>query len=146
MTRITLEQLSNFINSGATLDDTLSMIEMLKVYKNEIEEGIASWQELIPEVVGDRASLNDSPYNWGDRARRKQLGAIVRFLREQGYVPQPPTIQDDQDTCSWAIAKGDRSGLLGWNTQRGTYQLTGLPAPKGDYEGAIELPTNLDWK
>lgn len=147
MTRITLDQLSEYLNSGATLNDTISMIEMLKEYKEEIETGIAEWHDLIPEVPADNvkaSSFSESPWHWGDRARRKQLHAIVIFLRRQGFVPNLPKLAADGDSCVWEVVKGDDRGELSWDAQRGTYQMSGLTRPTDDYEPTL-IPTFLVW-
>jgi hypothetical protein len=154
MTRITLDQLSEFLNSGATLDDTISMIEMLKEYKEEIETGIAEWHDLLPEVeapiaskvelVGNTHHFESTGDEWGDKRRRKQLHAIIIYLWRMGYVPSGGKLAADRESCTWTIVKGEGRGTLSWTPTEG-YTIRGLAAPTDDYEPTL-IPTHLIWE
>lgn len=146
--------LSEFLNSGATLSDAEDAIDLLKDYKAEIEDGIAEWRDLLPEVAAPIASAIELAGNthhfestgdeWGDKARRKQLHAIVIFLRRMGYVPNCGKLSGDRGSATWTIVKGEARGELSWTPQEG-YTMTGLTAPTSDYEPTL-IPTHLIWR
>lgn len=119
MTHITLDQMSNYLNSGATLDDVRSMIEMLQIYQEEIVNGIAEWQDFIPVLKGDQV--------WGDRARHTNLKAIVGGLLRLGYALRWPRLNDDGDTCIWELVRDEQVGRLHWEGDR--FFIEGIAKP-----------------
>lgn len=147
--------LSDFLNGGATLADTETMIEMLREYKAEIEDGINEWRDILPEVevpiaskielAGNTHHFETTGDEWGDKARRKQLHAIVIYLRRMGYVPNGGKLAADRESCTWTIVKGEGRGTLNWTPETG-YTLQGLAQPDNtEYEPTL-IPAHLIWQ
>lgn len=143
MTHITLDQMSNYLNSGATLDDVRSMIEMLQGYQEEIVSSIADWQDLIPTHPEDGKTFQPgvTPYHWGDRARRKNLKAIGTWLMRLGYAVRWPRLSDDLDTSIWEVVRNEQVGRLHWECDR--YFIEGIAKPAESDNDADRFPECL---
>ena len=138
MTKITLDQLSDYLKSGVPLDDVLSMIEMLQNYKEEILYGIEEWYDFIPEVQADREFVG---YHWGNDSRQQDLKAIVTWLLRLGYALRWPRLNDDGDTCIWELVRGEQIGRLHWECDR--FFIEGLPKPEESPNDADRFPECL---
>lgn len=145
MTKITLDQMSAYLNAGAPLDDVISMIEMLQIHKEEILAGIADWQDLIPELPEDPQAADDlrgyGGMQWGDWAQHKDLKTIVTWLMRLGYVVRRGMLRDNGDTCIWEIVKSEQVGRLHWECDR--FFIEGLLKPEPSPNDADRFPECL---
>lgn len=125
--QITFSALDRFLDSGATLDQINTMIDMLKEQKETIETNINDWMDLIPAVPEDETAtynVQDCGYHWGDQNRRRNLKVIVFFLCKKGYVIRFPRLAQDGDGASWEALKGGRINRLEYSADAG-YTLNG---------------------
>jgi hypothetical protein len=131
MTQITFDQMSDYLNSGARLDDVISMIEMMIEYKEEILTGIYEWHDLIPEAIA-----------WNDQTRRKQLKTIVTWLLRHGYVVRWARLDADGDRATWEIVRDEQLGHLTWD---GAFKVSGIDKVEESPNEAFRFPEFLTW-
>lgn len=130
--KITLDALSDYLNSGATLDDVRSMIEMLQNYQEEIHASIDEWYELIPYD------------GWAYKEVHNQLKTIVTWLRKMGYNIARPALYDG-DNAYWIVSLGEEDGALYWKGNPARYSIEGLPRPEESPNDARRMPEFLTW-
>jgi len=120
-TRVTFDQLSDYLNSGAPLTQVLDMISMLRDYVAEIENNICDWREYIPDVSEDSI--------WCDRASRwnpqVNLQILLTFLFQQGYQVRFPRLDADGVSATWEVLKNGRIAKLEYKPGIG-YTINGV--------------------
>jgi hypothetical protein len=146
MTKITFDQMSAYLNSGAILDDVISMIEMMQEYKEEVLGAIADWQDLIPQLPEDPQVADDlkgyGGMDWGDRARHKQLKEIVTWLMRHGYAVGWAKLDPNGYRCSWEVFRDEQIGKLIWD---GCYTISGIAKVETSPNQAFPFPDCLTW-
>lgn len=140
MTNSILTDLQTYLWNGAPLTAVATMIEMLKIYQNDVEGAIEDYYDLLPAA--------DSEGMWGTEARRQKFREIARFVMQQGYTLG--SVYTSADTnhkaeAVWVISKGDRAGELHWTADTGAFWIEGIDRPR-DPVHLLMLPTALaDW-
>ncbi len=126
-TRVTFDQLSDYLNSGAPLTQVGEMIDMLRSYQYELESNINDWREYIPAVPMTYEYTDDSI--WCDRASRWNpqinLQIILTFLFQQGYQVRFPQLEEDGVSTTWEILKNGRISKLEYKHGVG-YTINGI--------------------
>lgn len=102
-----INELFDYVQAGASLDEVLKMQQILQQYKEEVHIRIAKWHELVPE---DGSWNKPSKTIW---LRCKTLRAIVTWFLQQGYIIEPPVLLDDN--VIWKIVK-NRKVILAKNS------------------------------
>jgi hypothetical protein len=120
-TRVTFDQLSEYMNNGAPLTQVREMIDMLRSYEYELESNITDWREYIP-TVSDHVIWCDRASGWNPQVN---LQIILTFLFQQGYQVRFPRIEKDGVSATWEVLKNGRISKLEYKHGIG-YTINGI--------------------
>lgn len=127
-TRITFSQLSDYLDSGATLAQVRDMISILRDYVEGVTNDICEWRDYIPAVEPTDDNTNDTIWCYSKRRENPQvnLNIVLVFLYQQGYTVNIPVLDKDRVSATWEVLKNGRVSKLEYKPGKG-YSLNGAP-------------------